>query len=236
MKYINYIFERAQGIARHDYLCYSNCDIVFTSDFWRAFEKVRARIPRPSLLIGKRWDTDINEEICFDSPGWETKVKTLAFEERRQRQHEIDYFVFTRGLFRNIPPLLNGRIYWDYWLVWKARSSGAAVIDASPAVIAVHQNHGYGYHPDGQTGVFEDGLSHRNFELAAEGRHLRRFEDATHLLTPSGRLLRTPLRRTIHNAKQWGFHIFVHKTGPARKALGLNKAGLRKLFTPNRNG
>jgi len=180
MKYINYIFERAQGIARYDYLCYSNCDIVFTSDFWRAFEKVRVRIQRPSLLIGKRWDADITEEICFSRLGWEVELKTLAFEKGRQRQFEIDYFLFTKGLLRNIPPLLNGRIYWDYWLVWKAGSSGAAVIDGSCAVPAVHQNHGYGYHPGGQTGVFEDELSLWNLELAAKGKHLRTFEDATH--------------------------------------------------------
>ncbi|PYT44097.1 MAG: glycosyl transferase family 2, partial [Acidobacteria bacterium] len=28
MKYLNYMFVRAQQIARHKYLCYSNCDIV----------------------------------------------------------------------------------------------------------------------------------------------------------------------------------------------------------------
>ena len=33
MKYLNYMFERAQQIARHDYLCYSNCDIILMNDF-----------------------------------------------------------------------------------------------------------------------------------------------------------------------------------------------------------
>ena len=33
MKYLSYMFERTQSIARHDYLCYSNCDIVLMSDF-----------------------------------------------------------------------------------------------------------------------------------------------------------------------------------------------------------
>src|SRR5690348_6512066 len=28
MPYVNLMFARAQEIARHDYLCYSNCDIV----------------------------------------------------------------------------------------------------------------------------------------------------------------------------------------------------------------
>jgi hypothetical protein len=28
MKYLDYMFKRAQEIARHPYLCYSNCDII----------------------------------------------------------------------------------------------------------------------------------------------------------------------------------------------------------------
>jgi len=46
--------------------------------------------------------------------------------------------------------------YWDQWLVWKARETGAAVVDASEAVLAVHQNHDYGYSPAGKTGVWTD--------------------------------------------------------------------------------
>src|SRR5260370_15547736 len=40
-KYINYMFARAQQISRHQYFCFSNCDIILLSDFWRAFEKIR---------------------------------------------------------------------------------------------------------------------------------------------------------------------------------------------------
>src|SRR5215472_2941292 len=35
MKRIDYIFGRAQAIARHDVLCYANCDILLTSDLRR---------------------------------------------------------------------------------------------------------------------------------------------------------------------------------------------------------
>ncbi len=42
MKYVDYLFSRAQQIARHDYLCYSNCDMVLLDDFLKAFEKARA--------------------------------------------------------------------------------------------------------------------------------------------------------------------------------------------------
>src|SRR3954451_18457760 len=35
------IFERAQKMARHDVLCYVNCDIVLTQDFVEALRRAR---------------------------------------------------------------------------------------------------------------------------------------------------------------------------------------------------
>ncbi len=77
-------------------------------------------------------------------------------EENHQRPPQwIDYFAFPRGLYsRNTPPLVIGRPSWDNWLLWKARASGAAVVDASAVILAVHQNHDYAYHPDGKVGVW----------------------------------------------------------------------------------
>ena len=62
MKYLNHMFERAQAIARHDYHCYSNCDIILLADFYQAF--IRAvKWRRSFLMIGQRWDTDISLRI-----------------------------------------------------------------------------------------------------------------------------------------------------------------------------
>jgi hypothetical protein len=47
----------------------------------------------------------------------------------------IDWFVFRKGLY---PGKLPKR---DQWLVWKARELGAVIVDASCAVMAVHQDH-----------------------------------------------------------------------------------------------
>jgi len=228
-KYLSYLFSRAQAIARNDFLCYSNCDIVLMSDFWKAFERVRRRA-KPFLMIGKRWDTEVTENLTLGSSGWEEQLRAQALARGAQRQYEIDYFLFSRGLFGEIPPLVIGRTYWDHWLVWKARCSGAAVVDASFAVTAVHQNHDYGYHPEGRQGVFEDELTRRNIELAGNGKHLCEFEDSTHLLTRSGLLLRTPLRKQAHKAQRLLFHVFVHKTLRARKRLGLQRESFRKSW------
>jgi len=65
----------------------------------------------------------------------------------------LDYFIFPCGLFRDIPPFAVGRPAWDNWLVYKARSLGLPVIDATKMVTAIHQNHAYSHHPMGKEGA-----------------------------------------------------------------------------------
>jgi hypothetical protein len=67
------------------------------------------------LLLGRRWDTEINEAIDFSKADWADKVRSRALAKNRQRSSWfIDYFAFTRGLFGSeLPPLLIGRVGWD---------------------------------------------------------------------------------------------------------------------------
>ena len=143
MKYLNYMFQRAQEIGRHDYLCYSNCDIVLMQDFRVAIE--RARVWRKDfLLVARRWDTDVSAAIEFGVAEWESKLKKTALAQGRKRSPDfIDFFAFPKGFYQNVPPLVVGRSYWDHWLVWKALTGRLPVIDASRSVVAVHQNHGH---------------------------------------------------------------------------------------------
>src|SRR5580698_7818761 len=52
---LDYMFRRASEIARHEYLCYCNCDIVLMEDFRRSVERARAWKNR-FLLVAQRWD------------------------------------------------------------------------------------------------------------------------------------------------------------------------------------
>jgi hypothetical protein len=139
-------------------------------------------------MVGQRWDTNIRQPIAFDIPGWEEAVRQKARENNHQRPPQwIDYFTFRRGLYyQNTPPFVIGRPGWDNWLLWKARSSGASVVDASAAVMAVHQNHDYSYHPDGEAGVWQGEEAQLNYVLLEGGRCFRTIENATHCLTPAG--------------------------------------------------
>src|SRR5216683_4910638 len=183
-KRLNYLFARAQAIARHGILCYINCDIILMQDFCRAIERVRA-MHREFLMVGRRWDTDITEPLAFERPSWQAELRSLASRFGRKRTAEwIDYFAFSRGLYGpDMPPFVL-RVFWDNWLVWKALDSGQPVIDASSAVMAIHQNHDYSYHPQGKAGVWTGEEAGRNAQLAGGWRHLRTIADATEALSP----------------------------------------------------
>jgi hypothetical protein len=195
--------------------------------------KARAEKRRDNrfLMVGRRWDAQITAPIDFAAPDWGQRAQETALAANQQRGPDwIDYFVFSRGMYREIPPLVIGRVGWDNWLVWKARSEGAAVIDATRAVVAIHQNHDYGYHPLGQQGVWQDAEAQRNFELAGGAPHIYTMDDATHRLTPRGIVAHpgyrlAPARRAWRRGRAAVWHAILGATRPVRHALGLKKSG-----------
>ena len=136
-KRIDWIFRRAQELSRHEFLCYSNCDIILLSDFAGAIERV-VKTHKRFLMVGRRWDTPISELFADFSPASETTLRDLARKTGVQREaHSVDYFVFTQGLYAEMPPLVIGRVWWDHWLVWRARNLGVDVVDVSSQVMAI---------------------------------------------------------------------------------------------------
>ena len=139
-KRLDYMFTTARALARHDILCYVNCDIILMEDFRRALERVKARHEQ-FLMLGRRWDAEMPEPCDFTQANWRSQLQALALMRGVQRTPEwIDYFAFNRELFgSSLPPFVVGRVHWDQWLVWKARECKKPVVDVSPMVIAVHQ-------------------------------------------------------------------------------------------------
>jgi hypothetical protein len=155
-------------------------------------------------------------------------LKQLAVMEQRQWPPQwIDYFAFSRGLFAGrVPEFVIGRPGWDNWLLWYPLSIGVPVVDASSVVRAVHQNHDYGYHPQGEKGVWEGEEAQENYRL-----HSGKFAtlaNATYVMTKRG--LRRNYKATWTAARQrtaerlsraW-FGV-LNLTRPARHRLGVRK-------------
>lgn len=230
-KYIRFLFERAQQIASNDILCYSNCDIVLMSDFCKAVQQVAAT-NRPFLMVGRRTNTDVMEPIDFARPDWERRIAEQARASGSLASEWCaDYFVFRRGMYADIPELVNGRNFWDNWLIWRAQSLGAMVVDASEVVTAVHQNHDYGYHPGGAAGVMDDPQTQRNFRIGENGRHLRNIREVSHKL--SAPVIRRnwagPWVRSERAVRPY-WHGLLNLTRAIRHPLGLHQRTMQKVM------
>lgn len=238
---MDYMFAQAQAIARHEVLCYSNCDIIFMQDFCLAVQAVLAA-RKEFLMVGRRWDTEIMQSCEFGEPDWQSSIRELALRNNRQRTPDwIDYFIFSRGLFADLPPLVVGRVFWDNWTVWKALEMKKPVVDVSQMVIAIHQNHDYGHHPQGKSGVWYGSEAGANYKLAGGWKHLRTIADATELLSPDGLIPNTArywstTKRYVRQAGRIGLYYVwqpiwfwaLDITRPLRNALGLRAAALRR--------
>jgi hypothetical protein len=179
-------FLRAEQAARHDLVCYINADILLTGDFFAAVARLQ-KIHAPFLAVSQRWDLEVSDTIDFRDPHWEPALKKDA--QLRGQFHSlsgIDYFLYRKGFWKKIPPFGVGRTMWDNWFIYEARARHALVIDATPSVRIIHQNHDYGHHPAGWKGVWEGPEAMRNQELAGGLEHYFTIEDATHWLTPAG--------------------------------------------------
>jgi len=140
---IDDVFRAAEHASENSTLCYINADIILMSDFSQAVRRVQEL--GSYLMVGRRWDLDIQESIDFSHPEWENRLHSLVRE--RGVLHSpmgIDYFVFNSGLWGDaIPPFAIGRTAWDNWFIYRARKLKAPVVDATQVVTAVHQNHHY---------------------------------------------------------------------------------------------
>jgi hypothetical protein len=140
---LNWIFACIHDLSAGPVLGYVNSDIVLLPGLAEALAAVRARFDT-YLIVARRWNVERVPAIDF-RPGWDERLRKVVTEEGELfTPYGIDLFVFSRGLFREIPPFALGGDYWDNYLVMRARRSGYPVIDVTEQVMLVHQNHALG--------------------------------------------------------------------------------------------
>ena len=149
------IFELARQVNDSPLLAYSNADMIFLPDFLAAARRVMSQRSgrRPStrfLIVGRRWDLDVEEELDF-SPGWVERMQARV--DRDGKYHlpaGSDYFIFPRACYTDFPRFSVGRSGWDNWMIYYARWQGWATADASADLRVIHQNHDYSHLPNNQ--------------------------------------------------------------------------------------
>jgi hypothetical protein len=178
---LNDIFEKAEKEASNSVLCYVNSDIILPTYFTEVVAKISFK---RFLIIGQRWNLEVKTELDFGDPDWEKKLNDrLKIEAALEPVTGIDYFIYRRGCFKEMPPFVLGRTAWDNWLVFKARLSKIPVLDATQVLTVIHQNHGYGT-PEQEKMVLRGPERERNLELA--GGYTFTINDANYVLLPEG--------------------------------------------------
>ncbi len=198
---ISSIFQLAREASDSELLVYVNADIILTPDFQEVVQQVAAQASEFSA-VGHRWDLDIRRKLSF-SVNWSESIKTEAKTKgKRQGAIAIDYFVFPRRLYTQIPDFAIGRPSWDNWMIYHACERGWPVIDLTPSLMVIHQNHGYGHLPGGTWGGLEE--SSANLEAAGGRRHLYFIVDATHeFIDGQIRRSRWNLAKMIRRLERW---------------------------------
>jgi hypothetical protein len=225
------LFAQAQGLARSPWLCYVNADIILFDDFIAAVSRTAAWT-KSFLMVGRRTDVDITEPLGFQQLDWAGQLKESARSKGRlQAARSIDYFAFSRGLYPAMPPLAIGRFWWDNWLLWKARSLGARVLDATAVVTAIHQNHDYShttYGREAEMMASEEAILNcrltceqnpADFDEGLSWRYIYTIDDAPYKLTP---------QKVTGNPR----HLWKSFKRYTSRPLGVAKLVRRALFGP----
>lgn len=184
------LFLKAQAAASNEICVYVNSDIILMDDFAEALESVARRFDQ-FLMVGRRWDLDMSEEIDFYAEDWEQRlIERVRREGIYHAPTGIDYFAFKKGLWPAIPPLALGRGMWDNWLVREPLLAGQPVVDASDKVTIIHQNHGHSHISGGKEGASFNIELQRNLDLTGNDTSLAYTSHAAWELTPNGIALR----------------------------------------------
>lgn len=182
------LFQQAQNLTSSPLLAYVNADIILGPDFMDAASLLGNNFPR-FLMIGRRWDVDLRDTVDFARTDWWEKISSLAAASGTQHaESALDYFVFTRDLWPEIPDFALGRTAWDNWLSAHPLLEGAPVIDTTSYVTVIHQNHNYCHIQGGKAAVWQGEESSRNQDLAWASPFLAYATHATWELTKTGQV------------------------------------------------
>jgi hypothetical protein len=196
-------------------LCYANADMIVMSDLVRAARTVSEQA-KDFLLVGQRWNLDLPEPFDFKDD-WESRLRLdVAQRGEFYSPWGIDYFVFPRHLYSEVPDFTIGRPAWDNWMVYHARTRFGMAIDASQDVLVVHENHDYSHLP-GNKPPYGSEVAKSNLAKAGGRKRVYNILDTNRELVRGRirlpqlrfvRILRRLERMLINNeGKGWGWEL-----------------------------
>jgi hypothetical protein len=175
------VFLKAKNLTHHRLLCYANADIILFNDFVQALKIIHFN---NFLMTGRRWDLSIKERLDFAFDDWQQRLVERVNEHGvLDSVWAMDYFVFpSTSDLTIIPPFAVGRPGWDNWFVFRARELRIPVIDATKAILILHQNHDYNHVPFRRGDTWEGPEADWNWKLVGDFNKDFNLMDATHIM------------------------------------------------------
>lgn len=178
---ISSMFKLARENSNSELLCIINADMVLMYDFVEN-AKQAVKLKDKFVLLSQRWDLDVTAPLDF-SGDWSRGLRSMVNGQGQlHRPAGSDFFLFPRSCYADIPNFIIGRAGWDNWMIYKACKENWAVIDCTPSVMIVHQNHDYSHLP-GAKPHYDHPDTNENIRLAGGQANVRyTILDATHQL------------------------------------------------------
>ena len=185
---ISSMFQLARENSNSEFLCIINADMILLPDLVEAAKQV-VKLKDKFVILSQRWDYNITSPIDFTAE-WQNHLRsTVHSQNNLHRPAGSDFFLFPKNCYQDIPDFIIGRAGWDNWMIYKARSEKWSVIDCTPSVMIVHQNHDYSHLPGGKS-HYEHPDTNENIRLAGGQANVRyTILDSTHQLA-DGKLIR----------------------------------------------
>lgn len=165
LPYFNAIVNHAAVNAKYEIQMYLNCDVLINN----AVIKFMKSFPFKGkfLIVGQRIDLDRGINLNMENGGWLDELRRLV-NRGKANLHGVtgkDYFIFPRGMWYNLMPLIIGRGSYDSALIAFCLRKKIPVIDATQIIPAIHLFHGYQIIKGNNKNVTQDHYADQNRKL-----------------------------------------------------------------------
>ncbi len=164
--YFGAIADHAATHGKYDIQVYLNCDILLYGIYMASqvisFENF--------LFIGQRIDL-FQDVIVIEHPDEFKYVVEKLFDKNQLKMHErtgIDYFMFSRNMWKGLKPITIGRGGYDNALLAFCKQHQYPIIDGTLSVIALHQFHDYKHVNGNEQFVFYGPEAKQNLSVAGK--------------------------------------------------------------------
>lgn len=183
-------WERAHQLAPTRTRVFINTDIVLFDGFTEAVAACELHYKEDFFMSGQRTTVRVRpEDVPLERPDWlawlyaKSSDKELATPDTLDA---VDYFAFTSGLLRDIPPFAIGRYSWDSWILHHLVVTLADTVDASEVVRIAHLAHQV--HDKmtsrGNSNVLDNPEVQENRRLAGGSTHMGNLQHSWDVLAP----------------------------------------------------